>query len=73
MKKIDINLDGMSCYISEDRIKTGLAYLDGVISSESNCVNQQVSCEYDENITSKEEIIKRLEEMEFKVKEKPQS
>lgn len=67
MKTVIYKLDGMSCWVSEDRIKTGLSYLDGVIDSRSNCVEQLAEVTFDEAIVSEAEIIARIEEMEFKV------
>jgi|GEM_PF-3904398 len=65
MKDIKLKAAGISCFTSEDRIKTGLMYLNGVLSCESNCVSGEIYCTYDETVTSKAAIMARLEEMNF--------
>lgn len=67
MKEVVFQSQGMSCFTCEKRIKTAALYLDGVLSCEANCVNGQIFCEYDENIVTKEEIAKRLQEMGYEV------
>ena len=67
MKTVKYNIEGMYCYTSQERSKTGLCYLDGVLSSDANCMDQTITISYDESIVSEKEIIARLEDMEFKV------
>jgi Cu+-exporting ATPase len=70
MKKLKLNIKGMSCYVSENRIQTGFGYLKGVEKSESNCQTGEFYCQYDPDLVTEEEIIKRLEDMEFEVHKK---
>ncbi len=67
MKTVKYNLEGMYCYTSQERSKTGLGYLEGVVDSDANCMDQTITITYDENIVSENEIIARLEEMEFRI------
>ncbi len=69
MKTFECKLKGMSCYTSENRIKTGLGYLDGMKEITSNCQTHLFYCTYDENIVTKNEIIAYLKEMEFDIDE----
>lgn len=67
MKTLQVKINGMSCYVSENRIATGFGYLEGVIKSESNCQTGEFYCEYDPEIVTEEQIIERLREMEFDI------
>ncbi len=57
----------MSCYVSENRIKTGFGYLKGVENAESNCQTGEFCCSYDPELVTEEEIMKHLEDMEFEI------
>lgn len=67
MKEIKLKIKGMSCYVSENRIQTGFGYLEGVLKCESNCQTEEFYCQYDPKLVTKEEIISRLEDMQFEV------
>jgi len=66
MEKLKLKTTGMSCFTSEDRIKTGILYLEGITACEANCSTGEIYCEYDESLTSAEIIKRRLDEMGFK-------
>ncbi len=66
-KELRLKIQGMSCYVSEDRIQTGFGYLTGIITCESNCQTGEFRCVYDPRKVSKKDIVKRLQEMEFTI------
>jgi len=67
-KKINLSIGGMTCTNCESRIEKGLKSSNGVISVMASYTKGKVEVEYDEKLTSKEKIVKKIEQLGYEVK-----
>jgi copper chaperone CopZ len=69
MKKLIIHTTFDTCYIGENRIGMRFSFVDGIEKCIPSCPEEIIYFEYDENVVSKEEIIKVVEDMDFVITE----
>lgn len=67
MKKVNIDVEGMTCAACSSRIQKVLDKKEGVESSNVNLLSNKAVIEYDEDKISKNELIKSIEKTGFEV------
>lgn len=67
MKKVNIDVEGMTCAACSSRIQKVLDKKEGVESSNVNLLSNKAVIEYDEEKISKDELIKSIEKTGFEV------
>ena len=66
-KRIHLNVDGMTCINCQNKIENGLKHTEGVTSATVSFSQGTADIEYDEKLISKDDIIKVIEDMDYKV------
>ena len=67
MRKVNIDVEGMTCAACSSRIQKVLDKKEGVESSNVNLLSNKAVIEYDEEKISKDELIKSIEKTGFEV------
>lgn len=66
-----LQVDGMTCVSCEMRIEKALRKLDGIIKVEAMYSSSNVYVTYDANIVGLDSIIRTIEQLDYKVKNRP--
>lgn len=67
MKTATINVTGMMCEHCENRVNAALSQIDGVASVKADAKGNCVTCEYDETITTLDNIKETIEDVGYDV------
>lgn len=63
-----LNISGMSCQVCAGKVEKGSRSIEGVTESNINLTTEKLSIKYDRELVSRDEIIKKIEELGFGAK-----